>query len=45
MIAKVTIAVNIPDGVEDVDEYLNETTFEAIHPDGGDIYDMVVNFN
>lgn len=45
MVVNVTIAVNVPDDVEDVGEYLNEATFDATHPDGGDIYNNVVDYN
>lgn len=44
MIVNVIIAVNVPDEVEDISEYLNEATFNATHPEGGDIYDNVMDY-
>lgn len=37
----VHVVVDVPDDVEDVEEYLNDVSFDCMTPEGVDIYDHI----
>ncbi len=44
-LVQVTLVVKVPDNTENVEDYLNDVSFDCMTPDGEDIYVRVERYD